>query len=57
MRILAPFATLVYMYIAQVASEMLPNSTERTVTVSGGSEAVVQSIYHICCIMSEVIII
>jgi len=37
----------------QVASEMLPNSTERTVTVSGGSEAVIQSIYHICCIMSE----
>jgi len=37
----------------QVASEMLPNSTERTVTVSGGTEPVIQSIYHICCIMTE----
>ena len=38
----------------QVASEMLPNSTERAVTISGGSEAVIQCIYHICVIMSEV---
>ncbi|XP_023343267.1 poly(rC)-binding protein 3 [Eurytemora carolleeae] len=37
----------------QVASEMLPNSTERTVTVSGSREAVVQAIYQICSIMSE----
>jgi len=37
----------------QVASEMLPNSTERAVTVSGSSEAVIQCIYHICIIMSE----
>jgi len=37
----------------QVASEMLPNSTERAVTISGGSEAVIQCIYHICVIMSE----
>ena len=33
---------------------MLPNSTERTVTVSGSREAVVQAIYQICSIMSEV---
>ena len=38
----------------QVASEMLPNSTERAVTISGNSEAVRQCIYHICVIMSEV---
>ena len=38
----------------QVASEMLPNSTERAVTISGGSEAVIQCIYHVCVIMSEV---
>merc|ERR1719188_10490 len=37
----------------QVASEMLPNSTERAVTISGGSEAVIQCIFHICTIMSE----
>jgi hypothetical protein len=39
---------------AQVASEMLPNSTERAVTVSGGSEALTQCIYNICTIMAEV---
>ena len=38
----------------QVASEMLPNSTERAVTISGGSEAITQCVYHICCVMSEV---
>jgi hypothetical protein len=38
----------------QVASEMLPNSTERAVTVSGGSEALTQCIYNICTIMAEV---
>ena len=41
----------------QVASEMLPNSTERAVTISGNSEAVIQCIYHICVIMSEVNIV
>jgi len=39
----------------QVASEMLPNSTERAVTISGGSEAVIQCIFHICTIMSEML--
>ena len=38
----------------QVASEMLPNSTERAVTISGGSEAITQCIYNICNIMAEV---
>lgn len=33
---------------------MLPNSTERAVTISGTSEAITQCIYHICCVMLEV---
>lgn len=37
----------------QVASEMLPNSTERAVTVSGTSDAITQCIYNICCVMLE----
>ncbi|XP_023342245.1 poly(rC)-binding protein 2 [Eurytemora carolleeae] len=37
----------------QVGSEMLPASTERTVTVSGGSDAITQCIYNICNIMAE----
>lgn len=37
----------------QVASEMLPNSTERAVTISGGSKAITQCIYNICCVMLE----
>lgn len=38
----------------QVASEMLPNSTERAVTLSGTGEAITQCIYHICNVMLEV---
>ena len=38
----------------QVASEMLPNSTERAVTLSGTAEAVTQCIYLICSVMLEV---
>ena len=38
----------------QVASEMLPNSTERAVTVSGTSESITKCIYQICCVMMEV---
>ncbi|XP_040564731.1 poly(rC)-binding protein 3 [Lepeophtheirus salmonis] len=37
----------------QVASEMLPNSTERAVTVSGTKEAITQCILHVCCVMLE----
>jgi len=37
----------------QVASEMLPNSTERAVTVSGTSDAITQCVYNICCVMLE----
>lgn len=37
----------------QVASEMLPNSTERAVTISGTSEVITKCIYQICCVMME----
>ncbi|KAK2703489.1 poly(rC)-binding protein 2-like isoform X3 [Artemia franciscana] len=37
----------------QVASEMLPNSNERAVTVSGVGEAIPQCIYQICKILLE----
>ncbi|CAH1774687.1 unnamed protein product [Owenia fusiformis] len=37
----------------QVASEMLPNSTERAVTISGTADAITQCIYHICLVMLE----
>ncbi|KAG8180731.1 hypothetical protein JTE90_004690 [Oedothorax gibbosus] len=37
----------------QVASDMLPNSTERAVTLSGTAEALTRCIYQICCIMME----
>lgn len=36
-----------------VASEMLPNSTERTVTISGNHLAISQCIYQICSVMME----
>ena len=36
-----------------VASEMLPNSTERTVTIGGTKSAIAQCIYQICCVMLE----
>lgn len=37
----------------QISSEMLPNSTERSVTVSGSVDAVSRGIYHICAVMLE----
>ncbi|XP_055687844.1 poly(rC)-binding protein 3 isoform X3 [Lutzomyia longipalpis] len=37
----------------QVASEMLPNSTERAVTLSGTADQITQCIYHICYVMLE----
>eukprot|EP00106_Octopus_bimaculoides_P005909 XP_014773351.1 PREDICTED: poly(rC)-binding protein 3-like isoform X2 [Octopus bimaculoides] len=37
----------------QVASEMLPNSTERAVTISGTADAIIQCIQSICSIMLE----
>lgn len=41
----------------QVASEMLPNSTERAVTLTGTSDAITQCIHQICCVMLEVSLI
>ena len=38
----------------QVASEMLPNSTERAVTVSGTADAITECIKYVCGIMLEV---
>ncbi|XP_032821613.1 poly(rC)-binding protein 3-like isoform X3 [Petromyzon marinus] len=37
----------------QVAGDMLPNSTERAVTVSGAPEAIIQCVKQICVIMLE----
>ncbi|CRK96036.1 CLUMA_CG009473, isoform A, partial [Clunio marinus] len=37
----------------QVASEMLPNSTERAVTLTGTSDSITQCIHQICCVMLE----
>ncbi|XP_022246673.1 poly(rC)-binding protein 3-like isoform X2 [Limulus polyphemus] len=37
----------------QVASEMLPNSTERAVTISGTADAITKCIYQTCCVMME----
>lgn len=33
---------------------MLPNSTERAVTLTGTSDAITQCIHQICCVMLEV---
>lgn len=38
----------------QVASDMLPNSTERAVTITGTSDAITQCIFSICQVMLEV---
>lgn len=38
----------------QVASEMLPNSTERAVTLNGSAEQITQCIFQICNVMLEV---
>nr|XP_057937701.1 poly(rC)-binding protein 3 isoform X7 [Doryrhamphus excisus] len=37
----------------QVAGDMLPNSTERAVTISGTPEAIIQCVKQICVIMLE----
>ncbi|XP_063952121.1 poly(rC)-binding protein 3-like [Lytechinus pictus] len=36
-----------------VASEMLPSSTERAVTISGTPEAITKAIDQVCCVMLE----
>ncbi|XP_062303101.1 poly(rC)-binding protein 3-like isoform X1 [Osmerus eperlanus] len=37
----------------QVAGDMLPNSTERAVTISGAPEAIIQCVKQICVVMLE----
>jgi predicted RNA-binding protein YlqC (UPF0109 family) len=37
----------------QVASEMLPSSTERAVTISGTPDAITKAVHHVCCVMLE----
>ncbi|XP_077994028.1 poly(rC)-binding protein 3-like isoform X2 [Glandiceps talaboti] len=37
----------------QVAGDMLPNSTERAVTISGTPDAITKCVYQICCVMLE----
>uniref|UniRef100_A0A3P8NLE0 K Homology domain-containing protein n=1 Tax=Astatotilapia calliptera TaxID=8154 RepID=A0A3P8NLE0_ASTCA len=37
----------------QVAGDMLPNSTERAVTISGTPEAIIQCVRQICVVMLE----
>ena len=38
----------------QVAGDLLPDSTERAVTVSGTPHAITQCVRHICTVMLEV---
>jgi len=42
--------------MVNVASDLLPNSTERTVSISGTAEAITEAIHQICIVMLEVCI-
>lgn len=37
-----------------MAGDMLPNSTERAVTISGTPDAIIQCVKQICVVMLEV---
>jgi len=39
----------------QVAGDLLPNSTERGVTISGSQDAIIQCVKLICTVILEVI--
>ncbi|XP_050543415.1 poly(rC)-binding protein 3-like [Daktulosphaira vitifoliae] len=39
--------------MVNVASDLLPNSTERTVSISGTAEAITEAIHQICVVMLE----
>ncbi|XP_025416641.1 poly(rC)-binding protein 3-like [Sipha flava] len=39
--------------MVNVASDLLPNSTERTVSISGTAEAITEAIHQICIVMLE----
>jgi len=41
----------------QVAGDMLPDSTERAVTISGTPQAITQCVRHICSVMLEVAVL
>lgn len=41
----------------QVASDVLPQSTERAVTLTGTRDSITQCIFHICAVMVEVSVI
>lgn len=41
----------------QVASDVLPQSTERAVTLTGTRDSITQCIFHICAVMVEVSIL
>ncbi len=38
----------------QVASEMLPSSTERAVTISGSADSIILCMQHVCHVLLEV---
>lgn len=40
--------------MVNVASDLLPNSTERTVSISGSADAITEAIHQICIVMLEV---
>lgn len=40
--------------MVNVASDLLQNSTERTVSISGTAEAITEAIHQICIVMLEV---
>lgn len=40
----------------QVAGDLLPNSTERGVTISGSQEAIIQCVKLICTVILEVLL-
>lgn len=40
--------------MVNVASDLLPNSTERTVSISGSADSITEAIHQICIVMLEV---
>jgi len=42
--------------MVNVASDLLPNSTERTVSITGSADSITEAIHQICIVMLEVCI-
>lgn len=40
--------------MVNVASDLLPNSTERTVSITGSADSITEAIHQICIVMLEV---